>query len=119
MQKLGFIRPSGVGHLTTGWIHPILKFGFEIVASAPFNGAFDQDTLALVDNIDGRAFVVISVEDLIADRMGQYASGTAADRFEQAKALFLLHPDVDKEYLDRRIKEETVGDYGIEALEQG
>jgi hypothetical protein len=27
--------------------------------------------------------------------------------------LFELHPDVDKEYLDRRIREETMGEYEI------
>ena len=60
--------------------------------------------------------MVISVEDLIAYRMGQYASGTAQDRLEQAHALYDLHPKLDSVYLDRRIREETSGDYGIEKL---
>lgn len=59
----------------------------------------------------------ISVEDLIADRMGHYASGTAHDRLQQAQVLFRLHPSLDKVYLDRRIREETINDYGTEALE--
>jgi hypothetical protein len=35
----------------------------------------------------------------------------------QAQTLFALHPSLDKVYLDRRIREETMNDYGIEALE--
>ncbi len=119
MQKLGFVRPSGAGLSTRGWIHPKLKLGFEVVADTPLDGAFDRDKLAMVDMARDGAFVVISVEDLIADRMGQYASGTAADRIGQAHALFNLQLNLDREYLDRRIKEETLDEYGIEALENG
>ncbi len=97
-----------------GWVHPDLKLGFEVVADTPLDGAFDHDTLVLVENTGSGAFVVISVEDLIADRMGQYASGTAFDRLAQARALFTLHSALDRTYLDRRIREETAGDYGIE-----
>jgi hypothetical protein len=83
------------------------------------DGNIDRSTLVLVEQVvpDG-AFVVISVEDLIADRMGQWASGTAADRLDQARLLFGLHPNVDRSYLQRRISEETLGDYGIETLER-
>jgi len=101
------------------WIHPDLKLGFEVVADTPLDGAFDHDTLVLVENTGAGAFVVISVEDLIADRMGQYASGSAPDRLDQARTLFGLQTGLDRAYLDRRIREETVGDYGIETLENG
>jgi hypothetical protein len=37
----------------------------------------------------------------------------------QARTLFALHPDLDRAYLERRIREETLGDYGIQALEIG
>ena len=43
-------------------------------------------------------FAVIAVEDLIADRMGQYASGTAPEMLEQARALFTLYEDPDLLY---------------------
>ena len=117
MQKLGFVRPSGAGQMLKGWVHPELSLGFEVVADTPMDGNFDRDTLVLVDNVGEGAFVVISVEDLIADRMGQYASGTAADRLDQARTLFRLQTGLDHAYLDRRIREETAGDHGIEALE--
>ena len=48
--------------------------------------------------------------------MGQYASGTAADRLDQARTLFGLYPDADMNYLERRIREETGGDHGIDIL---
>ncbi|WP_420605539.1 hypothetical protein [Novosphingopyxis sp.] len=119
MQRHGFVRPSGPGKLTRGWIHPNLKLGFEIVGSVPMDGNIAKDRLALVDYFAvGDAFVIVSVEDLIADRMGQYTSGTAADRLDQARALFALHPELDLDYLDRRIHEETMGDHGIEALQK-
>lgn len=118
MLRHGFVRPSGTGQLLKGLVHPDLKLGFEVVANTPMDGNFDRDTLTLVNNIGGGAFVVISVEDLIADRMGQYASGTAADRLDQARTLFCLGLAIDRDYLDRRIREETGGDHGIETLER-
>ena len=38
MAKFGFVRPSGIGQLTKGWIHPELKLGFEVVANVPMDG---------------------------------------------------------------------------------
>lgn len=43
-------------------------------------------------------------------------SGTAPDRVDQTRLLFQLHPDLDLDYLDRRIREESAGDYGVEDL---
>lgn len=118
MQKAGFVKPSGAGQLTNGWVHPDLKLGFEVVADIPLDGNYDRATLSLIENFsDDGSFVVISVEDLIADRMGQFASGTARDRIDQARTLFQLHSTLDRVYLERRIREETMGDYGVEAIE--
>lgn len=117
LQRVGFVRPSGTGQLARGWIHPELKLGFEIVAAVPMDGHIDGDHILLVEDVGDRSsFAIISVEDLIADRMGQYASGTAKDRLEQARILFALHPTADLDYLERRIRQETAGDYGIAAL---
>jgi hypothetical protein len=117
LQRLGFVRPSSAGQMLKGWIHPELKLGFEVVADTPMDGAFDRDTLVMVENTGAGAFVMISVEDLIADRVGQYASGSAPDRLDQARTLFRLQTAVDRPYLDRRIREETAGDYDIEVIE--
>lgn len=115
--KNGFIRPKSLGHTALGWVHPDLGLGFEIVADVPMDGAVRQQRLVRVDNFEpGSAFTIISVEDLIADRIGQYASGTASDRLGQARELFKLQPYCDLEYLERRIREESMGDYGVDIV---
>jgi hypothetical protein len=48
--------------------------------------------------------------------MRQFASGTAHDRGEQARLLLALHPNTDMDYLERRIREESMGDYGVEDI---
>lgn len=117
MQNFGFVRPSGRGQMLKGWIHPELKLGFEIVADTPMDGNVDAAHIRLVEAVGETAlFRVISVEDLIADRMGQFASGTAPDRGEQARLLLALHPDADLVYLERRIREESMGEYGVEDI---
>lgn len=114
LRTLGFVRPSGPGVATRGWMHPDLKLGFEIVSSTLLDGLADRDRILLVDlGTDGIA-AIIAVEDMIADRMGQFASGSAPEMREQAHRLHTLHSDADRAYLDRRIREETAGEYGIE-----
>ncbi|MDJ0275808.1 hypothetical protein QLH51_03175 [Sphingomonas sp. 2R-10] len=118
MRDHGFVRPSGAGVSTRGWVHPELSLGFEIVGSTPLDGMVHRDRIPLIENVaPGATFAILGVEDLIADRMGQYASGTAPDRIEQARLLFHLHPDLDRAYLDRRVREESAGDYGIEDVQ--
>lgn len=113
MQRHGFIKPSGPGMATRGWIHPDLKLGFEIVGDIPLDGTVRRDQLVLVDDFtpDG-SFAIVRVEDLIADRMGQYASGTAREMLAQARMLLDLHPDADMDYLEARVRHETGGDFG-------
>jgi hypothetical protein len=117
MQKAGFVRPAGAGRSLRGWVHPELALGFEVVADFPMDGNIDRSTLLLVENLvpDG-AFVVVSVEDLIADRVGQWHSGSAPDRLAQARQLLDLHGNLDTGYLERRIREETMGEHGIETV---
>jgi hypothetical protein len=112
LQQLGFVQPSGPGVATRGWIHPELKLGFEVVSATLLDGNADRDRILRLDLGSDGEVAVISIEDMIADRMGQYASGTARDMGEQARLLLLLHSDADLAYLDRRIREETAGDYG-------
>lgn len=116
LQRHGFIRPSGPGMATRGWIHPELKLGFEVVSGNLLDGMADRDRVQLIDTGAGASVAIISLEDIIADRMGQYASGSAPMMFEQAKQLFDLYPDADLVYMDTRIRYETAGDYGIDAL---
>lgn len=111
-----FVKPSGPGHSTRGWVHPDLQLGFEVVTATPFDGKADGDRIRLISTgTDGR-IAVIAVEDIIADRLGQYASGTAREMLQQARTLFGLYPDADLDYMECRIREETLGDHGIEIL---
>jgi hypothetical protein len=112
LQMNGFVRPRGAGQMLKGWVHPDIALGFETVARTPMDGNARAQLVEIND--DGAEIRVVSVEDLIADRMGQFASGTARDRIDQARILFQLNPSVDLEYLDRRIREESSGDYGLQ-----
>jgi hypothetical protein len=117
LQRLGFVRPSGPGRSLRGWIYPELGLGFEVVASTPMDGSVDAAHVLLIEElIEGASFAIISVEDLIADRMGQFASGTAPEMLGQARQLMNLHPEADIDYLERRIREETAGEHGVEDL---
>ncbi|HJQ17922.1 MAG TPA: hypothetical protein VJ859_13100 [Allosphingosinicella sp.] len=118
MQRFGFIRPTGPGKSLRGWIHPELGLGFEVVGSSPMGGAGDPTRVRLVRPIGETArFRILPVEDLIADRMGQFASGSAPEMRGQAQALMRLYPDLDRDYLEERIREETLGDHGIGDIE--
>ena len=117
LRELGFIRPSGPGKATRGWIHPDLRLGFEVVTATLLDGMAERERVRLFSlDADGAA-AVLSVEDIIADRVGQFASGTADDMLGQARILFSLFPDADLEYLERRIRHESSGDYGLEILQ--
>lgn len=117
MQRHGFVRPSGVGIMTRGWVHPDLKLGFECVTDCLLDGLADRDMVQIVElGPDGSA-AVIAPEDIIADRMGQYASGSAPEMLGQARALFAICEGLDMGYMERRIGEETAGDYGVQDLE--
>lgn len=62
-------------------------------------------------------FRVSAIEDMIADRMGRYASGSAREMLRQARTLLRLSVDLDKDYLDRRVRQETAGDYGADDID--
>ena len=118
LRRLGFVRPSGAGKSTRGWIHPNLGLGLEIVGNVPLDGGADPARMLLVQPVDETAcFRILSVEDMIADRMGQFASGAAPEMRGQAQALFALYEELDRAYLERRIREETLGDYGIDDIQ--
>ena len=84
MQRHGFVRPSGLGAATRGWVHPGLALGFEVVSDTLLDGYADRARVRVIAGTDGQA-TTIGIEDMIADRMGQFASGTAPDMREQAQ----------------------------------
>jgi hypothetical protein len=113
----GFVRPAGPGVATRGWIHPELALGFEVVGSRLLDGLADRDMVRIITIDDHGDIAVIAIEDVIADRMGQYASGTAHEMLGQARALFRLSQRLDHDYMERRIREETAQAYGIPDLQ--
>lgn len=98
-------------------MHADFALGFEVVSGSLLDGQADRSMVRVFDLGEDGTAAVLSVEDMIADRMGQYASGTASDMRDQALSLFVLHSDMDRAYLDRRIRYESAGDYGIGDLE--
>ncbi|WP_421853806.1 hypothetical protein [Novosphingobium sp.] len=116
MQKRGFVRPSGAGKATRGWIHPELALGFEVVSDILLDGMADRTMVRVIEFGADGAVAVIGAEDIIADRMGQYASGAASEMLGQAQAVFSLCLGLDLDYMDRRIREETAGEYGLQDL---
>ena len=116
LRDLGFERPTGVGQALRGWIHPSLQLGFEVVSSSLMGGMAERDRVQLIDLGPDGEIAIVAVEDIIADRMGQYASGSAPEMLEQARRLFALHGDADLDYMERRIRYETAGDHGVEDL---
>ncbi len=116
MQKRGFVRPTGPGKATRGWIHPELALGFEVVSDTLLDGMADRSMVRVVEVGTDGSVAVIAPEDMIADRMGQYASRTAPEMLGQARALFCLCEGLDLHYMNRRIREETAGEYGVQDL---
>lgn len=113
----GATKPEGLGHTPLGWVHPAFGLGFEVVASTPMDGTADSARMMLVQPIgESATFRILSLEDMIADRMGQYASGTAREIGEQAAILLALYPECDRAYLDARIRDGSLGDYGIDDI---
>ena len=93
--------------------------GVEVVSSVPFEGRSDRERIILVD-VEGSQIAVIPVEDIIADRMGQYVSSPqlVPEMLQQAITLYQLAWDADEEYLEKRIREETLGELGLVDLKR-
>ncbi len=106
----GFQKDEGPGRFHGGYFHPdVPRFGFEFVSGTLFDGRSDYNKLLAVP-MSGNAEVVFpAIEDLIADRLGQYASSNnrSEDMRLQALLMFSLASEYDRDYLKRRIVEET------------
>jgi hypothetical protein len=90
----------------------------EVVSGSLFEGRSDLNRVLLVDIAEGKAVAIAPIEDLIADRMGQYVSTASRvpEMLDQATKLLLLADSLDETYLERRIREETLGELGLEVL---
>lgn len=117
LLKLGFTRPDHPGQLHRGVHHPEFLIGVEVVSGQVFDGLSDCDRHTIIDLATGK-IEVISAEDIIADRMGQYNSAPngVPEMLEQARYVYNLAEIQDLEYLDRRIREETANDFGLSEM---
>ncbi|HEX7855137.1 MAG TPA: hypothetical protein VF503_15725 [Sphingobium sp.] len=69
-----------------------------MVGSRLLEGLADRNSIQIIEVGKHGAIAVISVEVLIADRMGQFASGSVDEMLDQAKALFKLSRGLDYAY---------------------
>ena len=106
LEDVGFERSVGPGSFSRGFQHTTLKVGVAVVYLLRLDA--------------GHSVSVICIEDLIADRLGQYNSPPHYDEemLHQAVRLYQLAFELDKPYLDKRIAEETSGDFGLVLLEK-
>jgi hypothetical protein len=116
----GFRREDRANRLLRGLHHPQLGLGVEVVSGRLFDGRSDLHRVQLVEIVDGKAVAIAAVEDLIADRMGQYAStrNRVPEMLDQAIQLFRLAEHVDESYLGKRIGEETGGELDLTYLKE-
>ena len=116
----GFRREDRPGHLMRGLYHPILDLGVEFVSGRLFDGNADAERLRLVTVGPGSRVLVIPVEDVIADRLGQYVANSGGSRalLRQAMLAWSLAVEIDRPYLDERIRTETVGTLDLARFEE-
>jgi hypothetical protein len=116
----GFRREDRRGHLMRGLYHPTLDIGVEFVSGRLFDGNADLERLRLVTVGPGSRVLVIPVEEVIADRLGQYAANPAGSRalLRQAALAWSLAVEIDRPYLDQRIKTETIGTLDLVRFEE-
>lgn len=106
----GCRREDRSGRMRRGFYHPDLpRYGFERVSGALFDGRTDSARIQPVAVAPDAHVLFPPVEDLIADRLGQYAASNQHDHamLRQARLLFRPAATPDRTYLRRRIVEET------------
>ncbi|ROT93360.1 hypothetical protein EB810_14795 [Altererythrobacter sp. FM1] len=108
MRAAGFLDDEKAIHGKGGWYHPAHpQFGVEQVSGHFFDGRAARSRCLRLTVKRNAAVVLPSVEDMIADRLGQHeiAAGDPS-MLQQALALFRLSDGLDLDYLHRRITEE-------------
>lgn len=110
LLEVGFRREDRRGVRLGGFYHPELLIAVEFVSGALFEGRTDRSRLQVfvVDQVQGSTVVFPPLEDVIADRLGQYASDPQGrdDMLEQARVLASLAETLDMDYLRKRVYEE-------------
>jgi hypothetical protein len=117
----GFVHEERHGRLAGGFYHPDYpEYGVEAISGQLFDGRADRARLIRVLFQDTKGIVIPSFEDMIADRLGQYAASNQRDysRLAQAQLLFRLADDLDLGYLQARVADEG-GDFDLLAGKEG
>jgi len=121
LERVGFRRENRPGRAMRGLYHPTLNMGVEVVSSRLYEGNTDRSKVLLVDfeTADHASLPIAPREDMIADRLGQYNSTPKGvpEMLKQAILLFTTATRMDARYLDKRIREETGGDWTLKDLE--
>lgn len=109
LTSAGFVAEARTGRMESAFYHPgFPAYAVDLVSTSYFDGKGDRERVLRLVVRDYAAIVVPAVEDLIADRLGQYARGNNKDesRLLQARALLHLAKRIDGLYLCRRIGQE-------------
>ena len=119
LRAQGFVTATDPGVLRGGVVHPSLRLGVQVVSGQLMDGRAERDRIFVVD-VEGAPLGIISVEDLIADRVGQAYSDEPPrkDMLTQAVRLLDLAESIDESYLDRRICEETLSHATLATLKE-
>ena len=118
MRAHGFLPEDRANRLRIGWYHPAHpEFGFQQVSGSLFDGRAEPARLRRLAIRGGGSVTLPSVEDMIADRLGQHAVASPTDRSRllQAQGMLDLAEGLDREYLKGRVREEG-GDLGLLSL---
>jgi hypothetical protein len=117
LEAVGF-RRAGPAQIQRALFHPSSGLSVEVVGGALMDGRADPSRVLTVRFSDGDLRIV-SVEDMIADRVGQALAGPRIDprMRDQAVALYRLAGGIDRAYLDRRIAQDSVDQATVETLE--
>jgi hypothetical protein len=116
LTQFGFLREKGPSRLLNSWYHPECpNYGVQVVSGSLFDGLSDLYRLQLVKIGPDADVIIPPIEDLVADRLGQYCSipnNSDQSTLEQAKLLVSLAETIDWDYLERRVSEEQ-GDISL------
>ena len=121
LLALGFRAEDRPGRLLRGFYHPDFDLGVEFISGRLLDGYAERARVRIIDIADGSFVPMLPPEDIIADRMGQYSANPrhGQDLLAQARMVyFLLAPQVDRDYLEKRLRHETAGEIGMAEFER-
>ncbi len=110
LLKHGFRDERGQGKLHMGYMHPDHPdLGWQLVTGPLFDGRSDTSKKISIELREGSGLTLPAYEDLIADRLGQFAAhgGKAhVELVEQARMIFKLAQEIDMDYLKLRVAQD-------------